>query len=177
MSLTIVATPKAANANSYLTLEEAEAYFTARVHIANWTAASTDEKNAVLVWATRLLDLGMEWAGTKRTQTQSLRWPRSGTMDRDGYAYDYDTVPQLVKDATCELALSLLARDRIAEPELLGQGFSDAKIGPLEVSVANPANLIGMIPDSVIGLLANVGLPANQAGSGSSGQVVRTIRA
>ena len=53
-SPTIVATPGAANATSYATLAEAQAYFDGRLPLAGWDDA--DDQNVLLVMATRLLE-------------------------------------------------------------------------------------------------------------------------
>ena len=48
MALTIIATAKATNANSYVTLAEADAYLEGRLAVTNWDAASDDSKNRAL---------------------------------------------------------------------------------------------------------------------------------
>jgi hypothetical protein len=127
MPVTLVATAGDSSANSFVTVEEAETYFGARLDVEAWEdaeAAGSDRKARALMAATRILDR-QRWLGCPATTTQRLRWPRvdvpkadpSGVGDgygyRSGYGefYDSDEIPQPIKDATCELAYALLAEE------------------------------------------------------------------
>ncbi len=107
MAVTIDATVGGANANSYVTLDEAEAYCKARLDVAHWVFQSADKKNRALVEATRDLT-NLTWAGERASATQALAWPRQWAADPDspgGGHYPTNIIPQRIKDATCELAL------------------------------------------------------------------------
>lgn len=116
---TIIATPGASDANSYVTVVEATAYLDARFNVGAWTAASADDKERALISATRLLT-PLPFLGSRTTAAQSLAWPRTAAPDPDapigfsglrdaGYLYYAQTVvPVRLKDATCELALEVL---------------------------------------------------------------------
>lgn len=165
------ATAKGTSSNTYVLLATADAYLTgSRISVAEWTAATTATQEAALQWATGLLDKMMVWNGTIRTVAQALRWPRSGVFDEDDRQYDYDTVPTLLEQATAELALALIRRERTAEPTLLGQGFSSAKIGELNVTVDKNA-VINAIPDNVLAMLDPLGV-ANPAFIHTGGKTV-----
>jgi hypothetical protein len=76
----IVATPNAANANSYLTLADAQAIidgFVQDADVTAWATATTDQKNRALFTATQRLDRE-RYLGARATDTQSLQWPRTG---------------------------------------------------------------------------------------------------
>lgn len=114
MPVSIIATPGAADANSYVTLAEADAYIDGRLNAATWVAATTDTKNRALVEASRDLS-DLPYVGTRVTLTQALAWPREYAINPDApeflekgeieELYFAETViPQRVKDATCELA-------------------------------------------------------------------------
>lgn len=116
---TVIATAGAADANSYVTVAEAQAYLDARLNVAAWTNASVDDRERAVITATRLLT-PLPWLGSRTTSAQALAWPRTACPDPDapegftgvrglGYLY-YDTsvIPVRVKDATCELALEVL---------------------------------------------------------------------
>lgn len=110
MAVTIVATVGAADANSYVTLIEAEAYMESRRNASLWDAATTDSKNRALVEATRDLST-RTYDGDRVTTTQALAWPRQWAPDPDSPTGDYflsTVVPQRVKDATCELAFQFV---------------------------------------------------------------------
>ena len=63
MALAIVATAKATNANSFVTLAEAETYMESRLAVTNWDLAATtdDMKNRALRMATDQLDLALDY--------------------------------------------------------------------------------------------------------------------
>ena len=91
MAITIVATPGAADANSYLTLNEAQALIDGMVENADvltWGTASTDAKNRALSAATQRLDRE-RFLGARATDTQSLQWPRTGVRRPDTYINTY----------------------------------------------------------------------------------------
>jgi hypothetical protein len=105
---TIVATPGAANANSYLTRAEAQAYFDARLSVAGWDDA--DDQDVLLIMATRVIDAiarplktfvpaqggiaayyrtRRTWTGAPASTTQRLAWPRTGMYDGNGNSLDF----------------------------------------------------------------------------------------
>lgn len=105
-----------ADAESYLSVAEADAYFAERGGPAAWTGAATADKEAALRYAARWLDGRYRWRGAIFDAEQGLGWPRTGARDDDGRTLA--GVPQRLKDAAAELALAHLdealnaARDR-----------------------------------------------------------------
>ncbi len=178
MPAVIVATPKAVNANSYLTLVRANAIMDERLYVTAWTAATDDTKNRALIWSTALLDAMMEWQGnvtepgtwngTEQVGIQALRWPRYPVVNRDGYGYlNKDTIPLDIERATVELALSLLGSDRFAMPSILGQGIEEASVGSLRVKVS-AAMVEDLIPANIYAMLAHLGNPIPEAQLGGT---------
>jgi hypothetical protein len=153
MPLTLIATAGAANANSYTTVEEADAYHDAHLYASTWTNATTEQKTAALVWATRLLDEQCEWDGTKATNEQALRWPRGGAYDADGVPFDVDEIPQSLKYATAEFARHLLASDRFQVRDDARGGLHSVSAGPVSLTF-NMVDRIGLLPESVCSLVA-----------------------
>lgn len=94
-----------------------------------------NKRERALIWATSLLDSSFEWRGTYRFTSQALRWPRSGVYDFDGREFNYDTIPELLKRATAELALALIKKDRTSLPGILSKGIKRAKLEGLEIEV------------------------------------------
>ena len=123
------ATPGASNANSYVTLAEADSYFEFRLHSSAWDNA--DDQEAALISATRMLDWYLKWKGEKATTTQALEWPRANVYDRDDNLLDETIIPQRVKDAACEMALANLSEDRVADKDM--DGFAQIVVGPLSL--------------------------------------------
>jgi len=115
--MALVTTIGSASANSYVTQDEAETYFAARLNVSAWTTAE-DNRDKALLQAARQLQ-NENWLGSRVDSTQAMAWPRVGVEKADsagsdygyGYGEQYLTteIPQRVKDAQCELALWLLA--------------------------------------------------------------------
>ena len=76
MPCTIDATVGSADANSYSTIAEADAYHSAHLYATAWTALTTDQKCQALQMGTRLLDTMIDWHGRVVSDTQRLMWPR-----------------------------------------------------------------------------------------------------
>lgn len=140
MSLTLVTTAGSSDANAYCTLADATTFLEQNIHTySTWSSASTANKNACIIWATRLLDDQMDWVGSKSDPlgidpaNQALRWPRQGVYDPDGDEVDEDTIPQFLVNATAEYASFLLASDRTADFDTYG--FKELQAGPLKMVV------------------------------------------
>jgi hypothetical protein len=117
MTATIIATAGAADANSYITLEEAQAYADGDIDAVEWYAASVDQRTRALITATRNLDL-VGFVGTRSTTTQALAWPRTGFTTTEK-TYADDEIPAEIKLATWELANSLV-KDMVIAGQVAG---------------------------------------------------------
>lgn len=168
MALTLVKETGAGltTANSYATAAEGDTYHDKHAYATTWTGATTANKEAALVMATRLLDEGITWAGTRNTKDQALEWPRVGAYDRGGWAIDNDELPTLLVDATAEMARWLLSSDRTAEAGT--EGFSSLKVGTLAL-VIDKGDRKNIIPPVVLRMLEPVG----RAGTGGTRRLVR----
>ena len=138
------------DANTYLLVADASAILDAFPvsYITAWTNASAEDKNDVLVLATRMFDDLIYFPRTVRTHFgQALHFPRIGMVDYDGYRVLPNTIPSFVKNATAQLALEMLREDRTLEPI---RGISRASVGPLSVTFdTNQAHLTRTLPRSV----------------------------
>lgn len=165
----IITTPSAPDANSYLSLDDANTILDEqRLWTTKWDATSDDDKTRALLYATRILDTFFIWEGTIAVYpSQKLAWPRYGVVDRERRLYDNTTIPDVVQQATAELALFLLTRDRTAEPQIWSQGLSELRVGPIDLKVDRRRDqAVDFIPDSVVALLSDVGelAPGVQSG-------------
>ena len=91
MAVVIVATPNAANANSYLTLADAQAIidgFVEDADIQHWGSGNTDSRNRALFTAAQRRDRE-RFLGARATDTQALQWPRTGVRKPDTYVNTY----------------------------------------------------------------------------------------
>lgn len=121
MTSTIVTTPSSEDANSYVSRAEADSYFSDRLHAAVWEAATTDSKDKSLLWAAQILDTNIRWKGVVARYSQMRAWPRSGVVDVNrGVEFNPEQIPDFLKYAQCELALSLLSEDITQDPETVG---------------------------------------------------------
>ena len=105
-------------ANSYASLESANAYLLAR-KAGEWPAPTVDNegnffetdtpgKESALIKATDYLN-GLSWYGRKKPLTNGtggrvMAWPRIEVVDADNYTVADDIVPAAVVDACCYLA-------------------------------------------------------------------------
>lgn len=133
MASTLVATPKAINANSYATIAEIDVVLGDRLAVDAWDEALLEQRTRAALWATTLLDRRVHWKGTRRTTAQALHWPRNGVIDFDtGTEFDADTIPAFLVEATAVYALFLLETLPTTAGELAG--VQSVKMGDLSVS-------------------------------------------
>lgn len=107
MAASINATAGAADANSYITLAEAQDFADTDIDSAEWDSATEDQRIRVLITATRTLDL-VGFVGSRATTTQALAWPRTD-FDTTEKTYAEGEIPAEIKLAQWEIAKALLA--------------------------------------------------------------------
>jgi len=123
----------AVGVNSYLSVADADTYWSDRSNAA-W--AGTDaQKQAALIEATQYIDGAYDFIGTQKIENP-LCWPRYDVEIKSGNFlgiwYDADTIPQLIKDACCELALEALT-DRLDPVKDRGGMIKREKVDVIEV--------------------------------------------
>jgi hypothetical protein len=150
MAIAIDATVGGANANSYLTLNDAQAIvdgFVEDADVIAWASATTDQKNRALYTATQRLDRE-RFLGARSTDTQALQWSRTGVRKPDTYINTYavgfpfristdyfdDTeIPDQIKKAQVVLAVYL--HNNPSGIGLSGlEDYKNVKIGNLDVT-------------------------------------------
>ncbi|HEX5539902.1 MAG TPA: DnaT-like ssDNA-binding protein [Methylophilaceae bacterium] len=134
-----------ADSESYISVADADLYFSNRANAA-WAALATPDKEASLRKATDYMGqvYRSQWKGTRVTGTQALDWPR-GFVERDDYEYQglngsvqiggyfyfpSDEVPVEVARACAELALKASAAD--LSPDI-GRRTIREKVDSIEV--------------------------------------------
>ena len=150
MAITLDATVGGANANTYLTLSDANDIVDGLVEDADviaWSSATDDQKNRALYTAAQRLDRE-RYLGARVTDTQAMQWPRTGVRKPDTYINTYavgfpfrittdyftDTeIPDQVKKAQAILAVYLNNnKDGIGLSGL--EDYKNVKIGSLDVT-------------------------------------------
>ena len=150
MAVTIDATAGGANANSYITLSEANTFVEAMISstdVSKWTTGTDDTRNRALAAATQRLDRE-RFIGARATNTQALQFPRTGVRRPDTYVNTYSVgfpfrisedyfseteIPDQVKRAQVVLAVYLNNnKDGIGLSGL--EDFKNVQLGSLNVT-------------------------------------------
>lgn len=131
--MALVTTPGAANADSYASVAEADAYNVNRTFSADWSNAENDVKEAALRQAAIFLDAAFDWTGVATDGVQVLAWPRTSMLSKNGYLIDSTVIPQALKNAQSEFAKELVKNDRAADDDAQKQGVSSVQAGSVQV--------------------------------------------
>lgn len=91
-ALTIANTPGCAN--SYVSLEDANAYLESRSGADNWWNADQNTCIRALLDAARILDIAFIWYGWKTLRDSPMRWPRTYVPDPDTRLGYYPAIAQ-----------------------------------------------------------------------------------
>ena len=90
------------NADSYVSVEFADSYFSAR-GVSEWTALTQAKKEQALIRATDFIDSIYQWYGKKATSEQALRFPRVNLTDYEGMLVI--GIPTCLKQAVCDASM------------------------------------------------------------------------
>ena len=144
MAATINATVKGENANSYVTLTEANSYFETVPDSTTWDDKTVDQKNRALIAATRWID-SFVYYGNRCDDGQALKFPRNN-YQVDGVELACSKIPNNIKYAQYELARAL-ANDTDAITGTSGKegNIEQAKLGDLEVKFNTDSQGTGSI--------------------------------
>ena len=145
--MALISTLGASNAQSYISVAEADAILLVRVGVGtDWSALTTPEKEAALITATRRLEQE-EFASYRYTTTQALQFPRATFTDGvSGIEYLQTLMPMGVKLATAELALAVVRNPEMFDETGL-EPFSQFTKGDLSLTMRDgaaklPANVL-----------------------------------
>lgn len=133
MALIVESGEGLANAESYISVADADARHTAFGNSA-WTGSDA-VKEAALRRATAYMMQAYRgrWKGTRLMRAQALDWPRHGAVV-DGFDWPSNAVPEEVANACADLAIKALAGDLNADQN--GRAVIREKVGPLETEYA-----------------------------------------
>ena len=127
---------------SYVSLAEANEYFSDRLHADAWAEAADADKEKALVMATKAIDR-QRLNGRKTNPSQPLAFPR----------YPDAEIPQKVKDACCEEALAILERGNNQRRKLQQEGVVSFSVGGLTETFVASARGGGLISQEAKELL------------------------
>ena len=144
MAATINATVKGENANSYVTLAEANVYFETVPDSSTWTNKTTDQQNRSLIAATRWID-SFVYYGDRCDDGQALKFPRNN-YQVDGVELACSKIPNNIKYAQYELARALANdTDAMTGNVATNGNISEAKLGDLEVKYNLASKGVGSV--------------------------------
>lgn len=179
-------------ANSYIDHDYADAYFGVRLD-AVWNALATNVKEAALVRGVDYLQAKwrLRWAGARMDALQALDWPRRGVPIPDFFDpfyknafvppdfqntlfVDTATIPDLVKQAQCQMARQCVGSDGTLSVDLqppLGRVTQSEKVG--DIAVSYMANAAGNRQTTLYWAVEQLIQPFLRRDSGNSAPVVR----
>lgn len=153
--MSLITTPGATDANSYISLADADAYFDDRYGSASdrWAALTDPVKEGLLRQSTKKINK-IGYVGAKWSNNQSLQFPRSqrhSTLSTD--ASGDLIVPIDVQDATCECSLWLIVTDGDeALAQTMARGINSQSAGKISYSgmSANGSTKIGPLAHDIM---------------------------
>lgn len=119
------------NANSYVDIDFADNYFSARGET-SWTGLSTEEKEVALIKATDFVDSSFDWYGVKSDENQALNFPRTNLVDKDGYVIK--GVPARLKKAVCIASLISSKGTELFQTHEVNGAITSESIGSMSFS-------------------------------------------
>ena len=153
MVASIDATVGGADANSYLLITEADAYFDTRLSATDWTDAGAQNKIIALIMSTRVMDKLWDWVSVRTDATQALDWPRIGVLAENKLeTIANDVIPAALKNATAELAMQLLTEDRTLDNDIEQLRIRSLKAGSVALTFGGGVTAT-VIPDAVFYLI------------------------
>lgn len=123
------------NAEAYVSVAGADAYFTSHPNL-KWAGNPTMKEQALRLGAQYLdIKYGARWKGRRYLSTQRLDWPRAD-VDVDGWCLDPAVLPPNLIEANCEAAVRQLAFGDLAPDVTEGAVASTSvTVGPITKSV------------------------------------------
>lgn len=115
------------NATSYAATADVDTFATFWGY-PDWTLLDEEDKETLLIKATRLLDESFTFASTRLVETQSLAWPRGAFKDTDGRLIE--GIPAEIVDAVSEIAILLenYSQDDLSDIRyVIRQQFGDSE--------------------------------------------------
>jgi hypothetical protein len=166
----IVYSADSINYNSFVSLENADAYHGRRLNNSLWRTADEDTRTSALFWATDILNR-QDWKGNPVSYSQALAFPRRYVPNRlsvhrkwnkTGIFDDYDAIysiqyltstdiPQEIQDATASLANYLIERAGTDKNNVSGSSdqLANLTLGSLQMEFREDENYVTDIPNSV----------------------------
>lgn len=158
------------DANSYVSIQWADDYFTDRGN-STWAAALDTNKQVALVKATDYIDATYSFSGFKLTATQALVWPRSSAVDKYGEALE--GIPVLLMKAVSELAVRALSKELIQDIDKQGYIKRERVEGVVEIEYGGDGAYASSAFTYIDRLLIGYGVALAKNGSTGQRKILR----
>ena len=138
MALTVEDGTGITGANTYVSLADCATYHT---NLGNTTWTGSDAAKTSAIYRAMAWLENQPFKGYKYDYDQALEWPRSGVVDRNGYAVGEDEIPPQIVNALCEAVLVELVSPGALRPELErgGQVIEESISGAVTTKYASGA--------------------------------------
>lgn len=131
MTVVLDPTVGGANANTYASVNETNAFAEATPYASNWEAAADgDLGEGLLVRSARVMQ-SLGYAGEQYSSSQAMAFPRCGVTDPSGAAYGTTVIPRCVKEAQMTLAVWLSAQSGDVFGQDSAANLSSLSAGPV----------------------------------------------
>lgn len=142
--MTLIATPGAADANSFCRVSEALPLHLGRPGAAAFAAADLDIQEALLIQATLEISLKVTWLDAMvDPDVQALPLPMVGQVDAWKRALPEDIIPPLVVKATALYALTLFKAGQVEDQAALAAGIKQFQVeGAVSITFADPLTIV-----------------------------------
>ena len=150
------ATIGGASANSYITVADADLYFTDRYSSDEWDALGDEVKAKLLVTASLQLDWRVDWIGVKQTVEQAMEWPRVDVacMEPLYGTVEAPALPPILSKAVCELAVYLV---EYGDPSALND-LDAIRLSRLSIDFnEDKKSGTDLVPDFLCAMLSSIG--------------------
>lgn len=148
MSLIVEDGTAKTDAQSYAAVATADTYLAAHASASTWAAKNTQQKEALLIQATRSIDAFVTFAGYKVSALQALQWPRQNVPWKgplptvEGQPapvsslehYPSNRIPPELVAATCEAAAYCMANTPGGQWD--GAGLKSVSLGDGAIDVS-----------------------------------------
>ena len=131
------------NAQSYVSVADVVAYADL------YGLSHSHVTDAVVMRAMRYLESTYfeRWIGVKKTEEQSLSWPRAWATRKDGYTQGESTVPVEVKNAACALAIRATPNVNLSPDITRSDAVIEEEVGPIRVKYRDNAPTVTIYRD------------------------------
>lgn len=170
MAFTFDSTISGTTSNSYISVSEADDFFTAHLDNSYWIGLTLQKKQAALVQSTNRINEEL-FGGRRTVELQRLQWPRTYIVDKDknpnqdvvefiggAYYQPSNIIPKELVEATCEQTLHYLKQisGEFSVDDRDLETLSRYKVGPIDFSIQSNYKA-DRLPSKVKSLLMAIG--------------------